>query len=131
MTSFIKDDFVFYNNSNIQQIPIYIQLYYALYKLGSDGNYAGSWTSGASKWGVFERHIYDCTLQVIEALCKLKDQLITWPNQNKRKIKSMKNSDQEGFLGSVGNLDGTDIMLKFKAKRNLQKRNFFQLKKAL
>lgn len=125
MTSFIKDDSVFYNNPNIQQTPIYIQLYYALYKLGSDGNYAGSWTSGASKWGVFERHMYDCTLQVIEALCKLKDQLITWPNQNKRKIKSMKNCDQEGFLGSVGKLDGIDIMLKFKPGEIFKREIFF------
>ena len=92
VTSLIKDDPVFYNNSNIQQTPVYAQLHYELYKLGSDGN-AGSWTSCASKWGISEGHMYDCILRVIEALCKLKDQLITWPNQNKRKIERMKNSD--------------------------------------
>ena len=38
VTSLIKDDPVFHNNSNIQQTPVYAQLHYALYKLGSDGN---------------------------------------------------------------------------------------------
>ena len=63
--------------------------------------------------------MYYCTLRVIKALCKLKDQLIIWPNQNNRKIESIKNSDRAGFLGSVGKLDGTDIVLKFKSGRNL------------
>lgn len=79
VTSLIKDDPVFYNNSNMPQTPVYAQLHYVLYKLGSDGN-TGRWTPGASKWGIFEGHMYDCTLRVIEALCKLKDQLIEWRN---------------------------------------------------
>ncbi len=32
MTSLIKDDSIFYNNSNILQILIYVQLYYVLNK---------------------------------------------------------------------------------------------------
>lgn len=73
--------------------------------------------------------MYDCTLRVIEALCKLKDQLIIWPNQNKRKIESMKNSDRERFLGSVGKLDGTDIVLKFKPGGIFKGEIFFNRKK--
>lgn len=128
VTSLIKDDPVFYNNSNIPQTPVHAQLHYALYKFGSDGK-AGSWTSGASKWGISEGHMYDCTLRVIEALCKLKDQLIIWPNQNKRKMESMKNSDREGFLGAVGELDGTDIVLKFKPGGAFRGEIFFNRKK--
>ena len=72
MTNLIKDDPIFYNNSNIPQTPIHAQLYYALYKFGSDGN-TSSWTSGANKWGISEGHMYNCTLRVIDALCNLKD----------------------------------------------------------
>lgn len=48
MTNLLKDDLIFYNNSNIPQISVYAQLHYALYKFGSDRN-ASSWTFGASK----------------------------------------------------------------------------------
>lgn len=115
VTNLIKDDPIFYNNSNISQtsVQVHAQLHYALYKFGSDRNASG-WTSGASKWGISEGYMYNCTLRVIDALCNLKDQLIIWPNQDKRKMESMKNSDREGFLGAVGKLDGTDIVLKFK-----------------
>lgn len=61
VTNLIKDDPIFYNNSNIPQTPVYAELHYALYKFDSDGN-ASSWTSGASKWGISEGHMYDCTL---------------------------------------------------------------------
>ena len=70
-----------------------------------------------------------CTLRVIEALCKLKDQLIIWPNQDKRKYESMKNSDREGFLGAVGKLDDTDIVLKFKPGGIFKGGIFFNRKK--
>ena len=128
VTSLIKDDPIFYNNSNIPQIPVYAQLHYALYKFGSDGN-ASSWTYGASKWGISEGHMYDCTLRVIEALCNLKDQLIIWPNQDKRKIESMKNSDREEFLVAGGKLDSTDIVLKFKPGGIFKGEIFFNRKK--
>lgn len=59
VTSLIKDDPIFYNNSNIPQTPVHAQLHYALYKFCSDG-YASSWTSGASKWGISEGYMYDC-----------------------------------------------------------------------
>ena len=128
VTSLIKDDPIFYNNSNILQTPVHAQLHYALYKFGSDGN-ASNWTSGASKWGISEGHMYDYTLRVIEALCNLKDQLIIWPNQNKRKIEGMKNSDREGFLGAVEKLDGTDIVLKLKPGRIFKGDILFNRKK--
>lgn len=128
MTSLIKDDPVFYNNSNIPQTLIYAQLHYASYKFGSDGN-ACSLASGASKWSISKGHMYDYTLQVIEALYKLKDQLSIWPNQNKRKMESMKNNDQKGFFGTVGKLDSTDIMLKFKPGEDFKVEIFFNRKK--
>lgn len=128
MTSLIKDDPIFYNNSNIPQTLVHAQLHYALYKFGSDGN-ASSWTSGARKWGISEGHMYDCTLRVIEALCNLKDQLIIWPTQDKRKYESIKNSDREGFLGAVGKLDGTNIVLKFKPGGIFKGEIFFNRKK--
>lgn len=128
--SFIKDNPILYNNSNILQTLIHMQLHYALYKFGSDRN-ASSWTSRASKWWISKRYMYDCTLQVIVTLINLKNQLIIWPNHDKKKIESMKNNDRERFLGAVGKLDGINIMLKLKPGGIFKKRNFFQLKKIL
>lgn len=80
--------------------------------------------------GAFPKgNMYDCTLQVIGALCNLKDQFIIWPNEDKRKIENMRNSDREGFLGTVGKLDGTDIVLKFKPGGIFKEEIFFNRKK--
>lgn len=45
-------------------------------------------------------------------------------------MESMENSDWEGFLGAVGKLDSTDIILKFKPGRIFKGEIFFNQKKS-
>lgn len=109
----IQNDPVFLNQSNCKQALIDQQLQYALYKLGHDGN-ASSFIQSASYWGVSEGHMYKTISRVVEALCNLKDKVIEWPNKDEKRRKNMKNDSRKGFLGCMGKVDGTDIVLKYK-----------------
>ena len=62
---------------------------------------------------------------MIEALFNLKDQFITWLNSRKRLHKSMVNDERQGFIGVVGKVDGTDIILKFKPGGHFKRELFF------
>ena len=109
----IQDDLVFINRSNCNQAPVEQQLQCALYKLGHDGN-ASSFMQSASYWGVSEGHMHKTTSRVVEALCNLKDKVIEWPTKDEKRRESMENDTREGFLGCMGKVDGTDIVLKNK-----------------
>ena len=124
----IQTDPIFENESNISQAPVEDQLHYALYKLGHDGSLA-SYGACATNWDVSEGHIYNCTRRVVEALFNLQDQLITWPNSRKQLHESMVNDEREGFIGAVGKVDGTDIILKFKPSGHFKGELFFTRKK--
>ena len=124
----IQNDPVFLNRSNCEQAPIDQQLQCALYKLGHDGN-ASSFIQSASYWGVSEGHMHKTTSRVVEALCNLKDKVIEWPNEDEKRRESMKNDSREGFLGCVGKVDGTDIVLKYKPGGVYDGEIFFTRKK--
>lgn len=84
-----------------------------MYKLGHDGN-ASSFIQSASYWNVSEGHMHKTTSRVVEALCNLKDMVIEWPKKDAKRRESMENDTREGFLGCMGKVDGTDIVLKNK-----------------
>lgn len=126
----IQDDPVLYNDSDNSQDHVASQLHYALYKLGHDGGAVG-YIEAASKWGISEGHIYNTTSCVIETLCNLKDKMIIWPSTRQRKYESMINNDREGFLGTVGKIDGTDIILKHKPGGIYDGETFSQEKKCM
>lgn len=66
---------------------------------------------------------------MIDALCNLKDHLIILPNQDKKMMENIKNSDWKRFLGVIKKLDGTNIVLKFKLRGIFKKEIFFNQKK--
>ena len=109
----IQNNPVFINQSNCDQAPVEQQLQCALYKLGHDGN-ASSFIQSASYWSVFEGHIHKTTSRIVEALGNLKDKMIEWPTKDEKRRESMENDTREGFLGCIGKVDGTDIILKNK-----------------
>ena len=111
--SLIKDDPIFSNDSFCPQAPIDVQLHLALYKLGNDGN-ASAYKPSATLWGVSEGHFFNCTYRVVTALYRLRNRVICWPDEIARRRESMINHDRGGFIGAVGKLDGTDIVLENK-----------------
>ena len=104
---------VFSNDSFCPQAPIDVQLHLALYKLGNDGN-ASAYKPSATLWGVSEGHFFNCTYRVVTALYRLRNRVICWPDEIARRRESMINHDRGGFIGAVGKLDGTDIVLENK-----------------
>ena len=125
----IRSDSVFQNNSNIQQAPVESQLQCALYKLGHDGSGSG-FLSTATFWGVSEGHVFDCTKRVVEALCRLRNSFIKWPTARARTRESLANDTREsGFIGVVGKVDGTDIVLSTKPGGRYDGELFFNRKK--
>lgn len=107
---------------------MHTQLESADYKLGHDGS-AVNYVQCASNWGVSEGHIYKTTARVVETLCKLKDEVIQWPDISDKRRESMENNQREGFLGCVGKVDGTDIALKHKPGGIYNGEIFFTRKK--
>ena len=128
LASILERDPVFTNHSTSQQAPVQIQLLLALYKLGQDGSASGYRPSSAF-WGVSEGHIFDCTRRVIKAIVKLKDTYIQWPNSDGRSHESLFNLQKRGFLGAVGKIDGTDVVLKYKPGGKFNGEQWFNRKK--
>ena len=65
--------------------------------------------------GVFlEGHFFNCTYRVVTALYRLRNRVICWPDEIARRRESMINHNRGGFIGAVGKLDGTDIVLENK-----------------
>lgn len=62
---------------------------------------------------------------MIDVIYYLKDQLIIWPNQEKKKMENMKNSNQKEFFDVVEILNGTNIVLKFKLGGIFKRKIFF------
>ena len=58
--------------------------------------------------------MHKTTSQVVEALYNLKDEVIEWPTKDGKRRESMENDTREEFLGCVGKVDGTNIVLKNK-----------------
>ena len=108
--SLIEDHAVFHNNSNSSQPSVASQLYLALSRLGNDGS-ASSFRPLASHWGSSEGHVFNCLTRVITALYDNQNYTIRWPNAERRKNISMINQAKAGFVGAVGSVDGTDIVL--------------------
>lgn len=62
---------------------------------------------------------------MVKALFNLKDQLITWLNSCKQLQKSMVNNKRKGFIGAVGKVYRTNIVLKFKLGGHFKGELFF------
>ena len=124
----IKDDAIFINNSSQEQTPVFLQLQYILYQLGHDGN-SKSFMNTATFWGVSEGHIYNCSKRVIKALCNIRDVFVRWPDASKRVLESLRNDTREGFIGAIGKVDGTDIVLHYKPGGKYLGETFWNQKK--
>ena len=124
----IKDNRIFKNDSINQQASVSSQLKIALYKLAHDGSGSG-FKPSSSQWAVSEGHIYNCTRRVVYALFQLRNRFIRWPSIEQRNRESFKNYDRAGFVGAVGSLDGTDIVLDYKPGGEYQGEQFFNRKK--
>ncbi|KAG0644284.1 hypothetical protein HOY80DRAFT_1076791 [Tuber brumale] len=106
----IHDDRIFQSNSNNAQISPITHLATTLYVLGS---YDISTVRGAAQLRLGEGTTHLHTNHCIMALVRLLPQFVQWPTpvgvqygQMQREIE-----DQSGFPGSVGFLDGTNIVL--------------------
>ena len=58
-----------------------------------------------------EGHVYNCTRRVVEALYAVEAEYIHWPSAAERRQESAANEEKARFIGAVGKLDGTDIIL--------------------
>ena len=124
----IQNSPIFQNNSNRPQASISSQLKIALYKLAQNGSGSG-FRPSSTQWGVSEGHIYNSTRRVVYALFQLRNRYIKWPFPEVRHHESFKNYDRAGFVGAVGSLDGTDIVLENKPGGEYQGEQFFNRKK--
>lgn len=52
--------------------------------------------------------------RVIHALFQLRDKYIKWFNPSERRLESLENQIRKGFIGVIGKVDGTDIVLLYK-----------------
>lgn len=119
----IRHDDVFKNMSNCAQAPVELQLHYALFKLGHAGNASGVKKSAAT-WGVSEGHIVNCTWRVVQAICNIRDNFVKWHDRRGRLTESFENDTREGFIGAVGKIDGTDVVLEYKPCGDYQGESF-------
>lgn len=124
----IKDDAIFVNNSSQEQTPILLQLQYAFYQLSHDDN-SKSFMNTATFWGVSEGHIYNCSKRVIKVLCNIHNTFVKWPNTCRRVVESLCNDAREGFIGAVGKIDKTDIVLHYKPSSKYLGETFWNWKK--
>lgn len=62
---------------------------------------------------------------MVEALFNLKDKIIICLDSQKRLHESLLNDKQKGFIGAVGKVDNTDIILKFKPRGHFKGELFF------
>lgn len=128
VVALIRNDPIFQNNSSYAQAPVEAQLQYALWKLGQNGTASGNVPS-ATFWGVSEGHVVDCTKRVILALRHLRETFVKWSNSKQRRLESLQNDDREGFIGCIGKVDGTDIVLEYKPGGVYEGEQFFSRKK--
>ena len=106
----IRNDPVFFNKSRVPQASVEHQLKYALFRMGHDGSASG-FLPTATMWGISEGHVFNCTKRAIEALCRLKNDFVQWPSARARIRGSLTNNQrQDGFIGVVGKVDGTDVL---------------------
>ena len=124
----LKDNPIFYHKSTSRQAPVDQQLKLALYKLANDGSASG-FRHSSNYWGASEGHINNSTRRVIYALFQLQDSYIKWPTENEKRSENMRNQDREGFLGAIGKVDGTDIVLKYKPGGVFHGEHFYTRKK--
>ena len=124
----IQNCHIFRNNSKCPQASVSSQLKIALYKLAQNGSGSG-FKPSSSQWGVSEGHIYNCTRRVVYALFQLRERCIRWPSPESRNRESFINYDRAGFVGTVGSLDGTDIVLDNKPGGEYKGEQFFNRKK--
>ena len=125
----IRDDFVFINNVKIAQTLVENQLKYTLYRLEHDDNVSG-FLFTSILWRVSEKHVFDCIKRVIEALCRLKNRFVKWPNERNRTRESLiNNKRQYEFIEVVDKVNGTDIALSIKSKDKYDDELFFNRKK--
>jgi hypothetical protein len=79
LVSRIEDHSIFHNNSNISQLPVYIQLYIFLFRAGHYGN--ASSPEDTAQWaGVSVGGVQKCTDRVIVALLSCHDEAIHFPD---------------------------------------------------
>lgn len=97
--------------------------------MGHNGSASGFVTT-ATFWGVSEGLVYKSTQRVIKALCRLKNKFVKWSDSRARLRESLINEKKvSGFLGVVGKIDGTDIVLETKPGGQYEGELFFNGKK--
>ena len=72
-----------------------------------------------------EGHTNNDIRRVIYALFQLRDKYICWPSREARRLESLQNQEQAGFLGAVGKVDETDIVLHYKPGGKLLGEHYF------
>lgn len=79
--------------------------------------------------GLSEGHINNCIRRVIYAPFQLRDKYVYWPSREARRLESLQNQERAGFLGAVGKVDRTDIVLHYKPGGELLGEHYFNQKK--
>ena len=83
LLSLIKDHSIFYNQSNVDQLPVSFQLAIALHWFSTFGNSAS--VDSIAQWaGCSPGTIINSTQQVITATLPLHDQAICWPTAQEK-----------------------------------------------
>ncbi len=110
----ISKNSMFQNKFNCMQIFVESQIKYALYRLDHDEN-VSEFLFIAIMWEISEKHIFDCTKRVVEALCRLKEKFIIWLDERTRIKESLQNQKkQRDFIEVVSKMNETNIVLNIK-----------------
>ena len=128
LMNIVKNDFIFYSNSNRSQILVSQQLFVVFHKFNHD-DIECDFKSSADLWDIFENHVFNCIKKVIIAFYRRRDEYIKWSNIRKRRRENMKNDARADFIKCVEKLDDIDIVLTQKFENKYNEKIFFNRKK--
>ncbi|XP_055842713.1 uncharacterized protein LOC129909663 [Episyrphus balteatus] len=105
----IKDDEIFHGPRSCRQLSVKTQLTIVLYRLGSSGE-GGSIAKIARLFGIGDGGtIQNITERVFQAILKLKNKYLFWPDAQERKNLALETSNE--LPHCIGYVDGTEIKL--------------------
>lgn len=117
LVTLIKDDLVFHNNSLVPQSPVEWQLLLTLCQLGLSGNGGSAYMIG-QMFAMSEGSVHNFTRRCFEAILKLKDDYVHWPDQEEQNHIKWQIGRKSFFKDCVGFIDGTLIPLSRAPKIN-------------
>lgn len=109
----IRDSSSFQFNARRECLPVQLHLLVCLYFLGGNGNNCTAIKIGV-KFGISSGSVFNMIERTIDAILEMRDETISWPDEQERQQISDHIHSNFGFANCVGIADGTYFPLEFK-----------------